>query len=872
MISLLLTLASAVGQTESLNRDLHKVHQDLVGHKVDGYVLIHESALEYSSAKVARMDSQPARGVVQLDTTRLDYHSPPRPADDRYYHWGSPLIFRQVLADHGDVVEVQNTDQELPEAVGHGGKGADYRYEIRTFLRKCDLVPVIKSPFRKTFADGTSLTLFPGVAVGVPLNGRRDQRAVSVQQLHFAWAVPDERLALSYRPLREPERPAESRPMIPEGVELNIGGELWGISDQIRFADLRAPLKTRKTANGLLVSIARPGVELSLLANCADLVEAYQPVIDRPVLLPAFDQPPRWLIRIPQGTTIYWPDGRVAGRTRMFTAKQSVHAPGDKTWGEYFTEMMKTEKFYYQLSDVEVIDNWPFDPKDRAKFDLALENGKRAAEGLRRCRDYVKGWLQLADPETGLIPRNRRDRYWNAQDSAADNYPFMVLTTSLVDRDLFFGPMLEMLETEIKLTSRLDALPDTYDFAKQGFSHDQPDLGRMMFGASEYIKDGLLPLTEILGHSAWSQRMISILDDMWKHAPIETQYGKIVSENVEINGEMLQTLSRVYWMTGDPKYLDWAVRLGDYYLLGDHHPTRDFNNLRLRDHGCEIVSGLCELYVALRFARPEKKREYTAAIHEMIDRILEVGRNEHGLFYNSINPQTGKPSNAGVADTWGYTLNGIYAVYLIDGTDAYRDAMLRALNSINQHYRNFDWEGGSSDGFADAIESALNLYNREPVESAADWIDSEIQVMWSKQQDDGVIEGWHGDGNFARTTIMYCFWKSQGVVALPWREDLVVGATRQGDELFLTMTAAEDWSGKVVFDFPRHRENLHLPIDWPRINQFPEWFTVDLKGAYNLEDIDNGAIQSVSGLDAVAGVKVNIRGGETVRLRMTSAL
>ena len=122
----------------------------------------------------------------------------------------------------------------------------------------------------------------------------------------------------------------------------------------------------------------------------------------------------------------------------------------------------------------------------------------------------------------------------------------------------------------------------------------------------------------------------------------------------------------MYWMTGEKKYLEWALRLGDYYLLGDHHPTRDIDYLKLRDHGCEIVSGLCELYATVSFAMPEKKQEYEKPIHEMLDRILEVGRNEHGLFYNAINPKTGDIIDEGIADTWGYTFNGFYTIYLID--------------------------------------------------------------------------------------------------------------------------------------------------------------------------------------------------------------
>jgi len=235
---------------------------------------------------------------------------------------------------------------------------------------------------------------------------------------------------------------------------------------------------------------------------------------------------------------------------------------------------------------------------DDEAFKKALENGRLANEGFIRCRNFVKGWLKHADPATSLIPRNlsRNKDIWNAQDSAADNYPFMVLTAAITDRPLFNGRMLDMLHTETKLTSRIGSLPDTYSFSKRNFQDSKINIGRIIFGSSEYIKDGLLPLTEWLGPSPWCDRMLAILDDIFKNAPIETKYGKIPSTSQEINGEMLQTLSRIYWMTVDKKYLQWAIRIGDYYLLDGHHPTKDEKRLSLDDHGCEIISGLCELY------------------------------------------------------------------------------------------------------------------------------------------------------------------------------------------------------------------------------------------------------------------------------------
>jgi hypothetical protein len=507
----------------------------------------------------------------------------------------------------------------------------------------------------------------------------------------------------------------------------------------------------------------------------------------------------------------------------------------------------------------------------QVKFDMADVNGRLANEGFNRCINYLHAWLSLADPSTGLIPRNIIDRQskdiWNAQDCAADNYPFMVLTTALLDREMLNGKMLEMLKTETRLTSRLGSLPDTYSFSKKGFLNKSIILSNIIFGSAEYVKDGLIPLTEWLGPSPWSERMISIVDDAWKYAPVRTQYGNIISDDPEVNGDMLQSLTRIYWLTGDRKYLAWAIRLGDYYLLGKNHPTRDFRLLKLRDHGCEIVSGLCELYATLSFTDKIKKEAYKIPVYEMLDRILATGRNSDGLFYNSINPVKGIPVDGGIADNFGYTLNGYYTVYLIDNAPKYREPVVKALSALNVKYRNYPWEGTSSDGYADAIEGALNLCAREEVPSAEQWINSEIKVMWNKQKESGIIEGWHGDGNFARTTIMYCLWKTGGTHPEPWRRDLEIGAVQEDSLLYLCFTAASDWEGRIMFDRKRHSDFLHLPLDWPRINQFPEYFTIENSKNYNIQFAD-GSMRSdtLKGEELFKGFPLSLRKGNTMKI------
>jgi len=490
------------------------------------------------------------------------------------------------------------------------------------------------------------------------------------------------------------------------------------------------------------------------------------------------------------------------------------------------------------------------------------QNAENANEAFKRCLHFVNGWRQYADPETGLIPKNlsRNRDIWNAQDSAADNYPFMVLTTAMTDRVMFDGIMKDILNTEIKLTSRVDRLPDTYSFTKNEFENRSINMDRLIFGGSEYVKDGLLPLTEWLGPSPWADRMIGIVDDIWKHAAYPTKYGLIPSTSNEVNGEMLQVLSRMYWLSGNKKYMEWANRLANHYLIDSPLIAED-KKIRLRDHGCEIIAGLSEIYVLNYYEAPEKAKTYQKPIYQLYDRVLEMARNEHGMLYNWFNPLTGEHDDQ-ICDTWGYNYNGFYTLYLLDGKEEYKEAVLKVMSHLNEHYKNYQWEGKSADGYADAIEGAINLFNREQNPSSANWIDSQIKVMWHIQKPDGIVEGWHGDGNFARTSLMYALWKTQGLWLDPWREDIKIGAIEVDNALYLSIRGTKSWKGKIKFDPARHKEFLNLPIDYPRINQFPEWFTVNSKKDYMVYDNKKTKAKVISGNDLISGLMVSLDGDD----------
>lgn len=505
-------------------------------------------------------------------------------------------------------------------------------------------------------------------------------------------------------------------------------------------------------------------------------------------------------------------------------------------------------------------------------FVSARENAELAHESLVRSHDFTSAWLKYRDPVSGLIPSNLDGKIdlWEPHNAAADNYAFMVLTAYLLDKELYEGPLTDMLNSERKLTSRVGYLPDTWSFSRQNFNTETIDTFQLIFGTSEYIKDGLLPLSEYIGDSPWQDRLIEMLDDLSGQFAVlrdPEESGSYRSAMDEVNGEMLQTLSRIFWMTGDKKYLEWAVQIGDYYLLGD----RDLSSieyLRLRDHGCEVIGGLSELYLALHYSDPGKKEEYREGIYRLLDRILEVGRNEDGLFYNVVNTKTGEIVNSGIADTWGYTYNAYYTVYLVDEKEEYRQAFLDCIGNLNKKYRNYDWEHGSHDGYADAIESGINLYNREPETELKEWIDSEIRVMWDMQQENGIIGGWHGDGNFARTAIMHALWKTQGVHSRPWNRYIRIGSEMDDNKLCIIVSSENDYSGKIQFDYPRHRQHMQLPVDYPRINQFPEWFTVEKDAKYKMFSTVPELNGSFTGKQLVDGLQLEMNAADTCYLTL----
>ena len=435
-------------------------------------------------------------------------------------------------------------------------------------------------------------------------------------------------------------------------------------------------------------------------------------------------------------------------------------------------------------------------------FRQAAANGERANHVFRRTRRMMHAWLAYADARTLLLPdvlpgfkRGPQQLHvYRPHNSGADNYPYLVATAWFTDRPVFEGRLQEMLRNEIRYTNAKDGIPADLDLETRRLGPAS------LFGAAEYAKDGLLAITELLGRTPWFYRMADMTADLMKHAPVASDFGPLPDTGAELNGDVLQSLARLAPMTGDPRYLEWARRIGDAYVqevLPRNHGLPGYSwdftrhegpdRMRLRDHGNEIVVGL-ELLFALESERGgERAQSWRAPLARMLDRIL-ASANPDGLLYDEIRPSDLAPQSQQLSDNWGYVYGAVYTHYMVTGDERYREAVRRVLRALPR-YRGHDWENGSHDGYADAIESALYLVAREPVPEALDWIESETARLIAFQQEDGTIERWYGDGNWSRTLLLYAMMKTQGCFLDGWQEGVKLGAVRDGERLLVSLEA-----------------------------------------------------------------------------------
>jgi hypothetical protein len=369
--------------------------------------------------------------------------------------------------------------------------------------------------------------------------------------------------------------------------------------------------------------------------------------------------------------------------------------------------------------------------------------------------------------------------------------------------------------------------------------------------------------------------MRGIVDELVHRAPYDTRFGKLPSLSAEVNGELLQALSRLAYLAHDPTYIDQAVRIGDFYFqevipksnglpahlwnLETGEPASDV--FVLSDHGNEILGGLSELVLFLKVDGHPAYDRFQKPLADLVNTLLDSGLNEDGVWYASISLADHQPVDKQHAHCWGYLFNGVYTAYLITGEERFREATLRALKAVTDNPTYLDDPNGSgrkygSNAYSDAIESAITFKNRFP--DAVDWsvLDICAKRFLGRQREDGIIEDWYGDGNYVRTALMYALMKSQGTWIEPWREDVRLGAVPDGDGVLLYLEAEKPWNGRIRFDVPRHKLYFNMPLNYPRLNEWPEWFTVEMDNLYTVAM--NSEQMTRSGGELAEGVAVRV--------------
>ncbi|MEA2062222.1 MAG: hypothetical protein U9P14_00865 [Gemmatimonadota bacterium] len=520
--------------------------------------------------------------------------------------------------------------------------------------------------------------------------------------------------------------------------------------------------------------------------------------------------------------------------------------------------------------------------------DTARRNGVAAQEALIRSRRVLHAYLERLDPVTGLLPRNGGQPAWFVRDSAADLYPFLVMAAWFTDRPVFERQMTDILRNEIRHSTRVGMLSDNVLPGGKGFVDQEADLDRIIFGSCEYAKDGLLPLTELLGHHGWYERMLGIVDDIIAHAPYETRFGRLPSLGAEVNGEMLQVLSRLAYLTDDPRYIEQAIRIGEFYFeevipgsnglpvhvwdLAAGKPAAE--KFHLNDHGNEIVGGLAELVLYLKETGHPAYNRFREPLSDLVNLLLECSLNQDGIWYTSISLDR-KPLDSRHAHCWGYMFNAVYTTYLITGEKRFLDAVTRALQAVTDKPATYlDDPAGSgrnygSNAYSDAIESAIVFLNRLPDERSFEVLDRCVARFLARQRENGIIEDWYGDGNYVRTALMYALMKSQGTWLEHWREDLRLGAVEsEGGGVLVTVESDTPWLGRVHFDYPRHRSHFNLTVNYPRLNEFPEWFTARADRLYSVRIGQSERI--VLGTELMRGLEVALQGGDVLVIEVSA--
>ncbi len=517
-------------------------------------------------------------------------------------------------------------------------------------------------------------------------------------------------------------------------------------------------------------------------------------------------------------------------------------------------------------------------------LDECLRRGESYAECGQSARRLLEGWIDNNyDPETKLIFRKvgDRPRRWDYHNVAADYYSSLVHVANYVAPETI-EPGAKLHQTLLsakELCTLENGIPALYDL-------DSGRLGRegTYLELSEWLRDGLIRIVENLGaDNVWYEELRRLSDAMIRVAGERGGLYRQCAPSTEALGNMLQSLARLYVISGDERYLEAAEQIGDALLLDPNVDTfRKMVERRdsFRDHGCEMIPGLAELFVVECKLGSERAVSYREPLAKVLDSILRTSAHpETGFFCGDLDGD-GNTVWLQPPDTWGYVLFSYENFDRATGTDRYRRAIEKPIRWLLENRRNFEqcrkaklWpHAAHRDTWSDSHESMIILAGRLDIfdRQVFDWLDwMTRQSEHRKHLDEryGPYLNAHDDGSTGRCLATHMMACSQGVRHAPFQEGLRVGAMPFGDGLVLSLESEKPYRGKLRFDWPRGVYATGT-LDWARLNEMPAWFVAEPEKKYLVTF--NGEQEMVTpGRELIDGLPVEVEPGDvrTVRVR-----
>lgn len=507
-------------------------------------------------------------------------------------------------------------------------------------------------------------------------------------------------------------------------------------------------------------------------------------------------------------------------------------------------------------------------PVDYAALaDAAAASATRAQPLLRRSRAWLTEELRHIDPTSGLLMDTLDlSATWSTRDTGADIYPFFAWEAYLLAPPVFAGEVRRVLDferarTEAAATGRLP-----YDFNTATQMRVLRDVNDPHFGAAEYVKDGLTPIVELVGRGPHADRMQEIELDSFTYGQWRAPAGVLPVNVLEVSGDHMQSLPRLWAMTGDARFREYAERIAQQYLVND-----DYRPVDLRDHGCEIIGGFALQYAVERQLGSPLVARDEALLRNMVDYIVDYGLTPEGMMPNTTHTTVRGPVAAPretLSDNWGQNYVAFLIYAQLAGQPRYFDYVDHALRSLaDPMFDDYPWQGTSIDGLADSMEGAIYLLAYRPVPEGLRWIDSQSRYLAER--------AWGPDkygANANRTATLYVRAKTLGTWVRPWRDDVAWGAAATPTGVVVSVRADTTWTGAVTFDPPRYRQTLGFAQDYPRMNYLPAYFVAEPDARYRVTNLTaRTPPEEVTGAALAAGYAVTVPAGGRVDLAVELA-